>query len=219
MDSTDISFSHLSSRLKELSFDNLPGVEAQIKMAPAIRETDIRLMGAGKNPIPSAVMLLFYPDTNGLTSLVLIKRTDYGGAHSGQVSFPGGRYDATDESLAKTALRETHEEIGVAQSQVEIVGKLTDLYIPPTNFTVSPFLALSARTPVFSPNCREVASLIEVRVSELFNPSNIGMEIIRLHNGMMLETPCYFLNGHVVWGATAMIISELAEYLQGNTIG
>jgi 8-oxo-dGTP pyrophosphatase MutT (NUDIX family) len=212
----NFSQNHFISNLRKLRFNDLPGIESHLKMAPSIRETDIRMMGAGKNPIPSSVMLLFYPSSNRVASIVFIRRTNYGGAHSGQVSFPGGRRDIADQSLARTALRETYEEIGVEESKIKIIGQLTNLYIPPSNFLVSPFVATTEIIPIFSPDPKEVASLIEVDVKELFDPSNTGFDIIRLQEGIMLETPCFFLNGNVVWGATAMILNEFLEYYHNN---
>jgi len=212
MKNKQLNFDQIYSDLKEKRFENLPGIEAQLKMAPLIREDDIRKMGAGKTPTHSAVMVLLYPAKNGFASLVLIKRTDFGGAHSGQISFPGGKFDATDQSLLNTALRETHEEVGIRIKEGEVIGKLTDLYIPPSNFLVSPFLAATSITPKFLPDTKEVASLIEVDVRELFKPENRRVEKIRLQEGFIIETPCFLINGHIVWGATAMIINEFLEF-------
>ncbi len=217
MNSTLVNFGKFYSCLKGLSFDNLPGVEAQWKMAPSIRESDMRKMGAGRSPNLSAVMLFFYPSPNLKASLILIKRTESGGAHSGQISFPGGRFENTDLSLEETALRETHEEIGVSANVMEMAGKLTDLYIPPSNFIVSPFVSISQKKPVFRPHPKEVAKLVEVELEELINPDNRRMEKIRLQEGFMLETPCFFINGHIVWGATAMILNEFLEYFNNST--
>jgi 8-oxo-dGTP pyrophosphatase MutT (NUDIX family) len=214
MSLSKLSYNHFITNFRKLRFDNLPGIESHLKMAPSIRETDIRLMGVGKNPILSAVMILIYPNLNGLASLVLIRRTKYGGTHSGQVSFPGGRYDTTDQSLTKTALRETYEEIGVEENQIDIIGRLTDLYIPPSNFMVSPFMATTKTTPTFLPDPKEVASLIEVEVNDLFDPTKRGTDRISLQEGTVLETPCFFLNGNVVWGATAMILNEFLDHYQ-----
>ncbi len=212
MNSSIHNFALFSKQLKELSFDNLPGVEAQLKMAPSIRESHIRGMGAGKSPIPSAVMLLIYPSSRGQAFMVLIKRTNNGGAHAGQISFPGGRYDAADLNLQETALRETKEEIGALANELEVIGKLTDLYIPPSNFMVSPYVSIAAKKPNFFPDPKEVSGLIEVNLIELVNPKHRGFEKIRLQEGLTIETPCFYLKKHIVWGATAMILNEFAEY-------
>lgn len=200
--------------LGNIDFFSLPGVQAQLIMAPAIRHADILGMGAGREPVKSSVLLLFYPDTSGQVTTVLIQRPEYNGAHSGQISFPGGRHEPGDPDLAHTALRETNEEIGVDLGMVSIQGKLTDLFIPPSNFIVSPFVGIAEYRPVFTPDPVEVAGILEFSLKELLNPSCREMRELTLRDGYRLETPCFNLNGHIVWGATAMIISEMAAAIE-----
>ncbi len=199
--------------LENADFSNLPGVQAQLQMAPSIRHTDIRNMGLGRNPVQSSVLLLFYPDKVQQATTVLIQRPEYDGAHSGQISFPGGRRETGDPDLAYTALREAKEEIGVDPGLVDLKGKLTELFIPPSNFIVTPFIGISKSRPDFIPDPGEVAAILEFSLKDLLNPACMEMKHIRLRDGHRLETPCYNMNGHIIWGATAMIISEMAEVI------
>ncbi len=200
--------------LENADFSNLPGVQAQLQMAPSIRHSDILHMGVGKNPVQSSVLLLFYPDKEQQVATVLIQRPEYDGAHSGQISFPGGRHESGDPDLAFTALREANEEIGVDPGLVNLKGRLTDLFIPPSNFIVTPFIGISESRPDFLPDPVEVAAILEFSLKDLLNPACREMKLISLRDGQRLETPCYNMGGHIIWGATAMIISEMAEVIK-----
>lgn len=206
-------FKDFASLLRGLPYDRLPGLEAQLKLAPINRKLEISSLGNGKNAVKSAVLFLFFPDENGCTTTVFIKRPEYNGAHSGQISFPGGRYEPSDPDLDFTALRETHEEIGVPPSDVELVGKLSDLFIPPSNYIVSPYLGLAKQRPAFVPEPSEVAGIIEIKLSDFFQPANCQTKQITLIGGYSLQTPCYIINGHVIWGATAMMVSEFLAFV------
>jgi 8-oxo-dGTP pyrophosphatase MutT (NUDIX family) len=208
------SFNKFVRCLESADFSNLPGVKAQLLMAPSIRHTDILNMGIGRNPVKSSVLLLFYPGTEQQVTTVLIQRPEYDGAHSGQISFPGGRFEPGDTDLAYTALRETHEEIGVDPGMVDLKGRLTDLFIPPSNFIVTPFLGISESRPTFIPDPGEVAAILEISLKDLLNPACREMKVLTLRDGYRLETPCFNLNGNIIWGATAMIISEMAKIIE-----
>jgi 8-oxo-dGTP pyrophosphatase MutT (NUDIX family) len=200
--------------LENADFSNLPGVQAQLQMAPSIRHNDILNMGHGRNPIQSSVLLLFYPDKYQQVTTVLIQRPEYDGVHSGQISFPGGKREPGDPDLAHTALREAQEEIGVDPGLVHLKGRLTDLFIPPSNFIVTPFLGISVSRPDFIPDPGEVAAILEISLEDLLNPASKQMQLLTLRDGYRLETPCFILNGHIIWGATAMIIYEMAELIK-----
>jgi len=202
------SFSDFVACLERMDFTALPGMEGQLLMAPQARLSDIKSRGEGRNAVPSGVLLLFFPLDGGQTGTVFIQRTQYNGPHSGQISFPGGRREAADPDLGFTALRETREEIGVDPADVRLVGKLTDLYIPPSNFIVSPYLGVCDRRPDFCPDPVEVAGVVEVELRSFFLPENRRKKLIALSGGHQLETPCFIINGHMIWGATAMIVSE-----------
>lgn len=208
-----VSFEAMLPELMSLNFEKLPGIDAQVKMAPLNREKDIRSMGAGRNPIHSSVLLLCYPLRSGKTGILLIERQQYPGHHSGQISFPGGRVEASDQGLETTALRETFEETGVNTSEIKLIGKLTPLYIPPSNHLVFPFVGVALEHPLFQPDPVEVARILEIPLIDLIDPANLRYEIIKLSNGLEVQTPCYVIDGHVIWGATAMILCEFIDML------
>jgi 8-oxo-dGTP pyrophosphatase MutT (NUDIX family) len=180
------------------------GREAQLKMAPlprAIRRPDERY----GEPRVGAVLVLLYPQ-HGTTYLALTRRPDSLKDHSGQVSFPGGKVEP-DESLTEAALRETWEELGVPPSSVAVLGELTSLYIPPTDFEVHPFVGWVPFRPNFIPNTTEVAELLEVSVDHLLQPNTRHKEPWQFGTYTM-DVPFYDVQGHKVWGATAMMLSE-----------
>lgn len=163
----------------------------------------------------SGVLILLYPGQLQETyRFALIRRPEYEGVHSGQVSLPGGRYEPSDRDLSDTALRETEEEIGVIASSVELLGALSELYIPPSNFMVHPFVGWTDRRPVFIPDHQEVEEVIEADLTDLMDDRKIKKRKIPLRNGLVILAPCFELGGSVVWGATAMILSEFREVVR-----
>ena len=148
---------------------DLPSTSAHIKMAPLER---IKILEVGfstaTNPRKAAVMMLFYPK-NDITHLVLILRNTYPGVHSSQIAFPGGKVEKTDSDLKETALRETYEEIGVHADKIEVIKEFTPVYIPPSNFIVSPFLGITTSELEFTLQEEEVAGIIEVPLSLLLD--------------------------------------------------
>lgn len=179
------------------------GRAAQLKMAPLPRAVR-RPPKAGK-PRVGAVLVLLYPYRNAV-HVALTRRPDSLKDHSGQVSFPGGKVER-DEEAVDAALRETWEELGVAPDVVQVVGELTSLYIPPTDFEVHPYVGWSAIRPKFTPNPREVAALIEVSIPYLLHPDHVHREPWQFGSYTM-DVPYYEVEGHKVWGATAMMLSE-----------
>ncbi len=197
------------------SFKNLPGWEAQKTMAPLARLSADLSKIIQPNHREGGVMLLLYPGDNAALQFVLIRRQTYNGAHSGQVSFPGGAREA-GEALLDTALRETAEEIGVFPHTLQVLGALTPVYIPPSNFMVYPFAAYSAARPNFSPNRREVAELIEVPLAMLLSNNIREMVKMEIKPFGMTDVPCYNFWGNKVWGATAMILKEFRELVKND---
>lgn len=197
--------------LKERFLTPLPGEVAHAKMAAL---SSIR---AGLKPNErtrrSAVLILFYP-YDGEVYLPLILRPAYDGVHAGQMAFPGGRYEPTDEDLIRTALREAQEEIGLRLTDVEVVGVLSELFIPPSNFFVLPVVAYQPYRPEFFPDPREVEKVLEVRFVEVQDKSIVGMSEIQVR-GSLIQAPHYLIQNYKVWGATAMMISELLTVLEG----
>jgi 8-oxo-dGTP pyrophosphatase MutT (NUDIX family) len=149
--------------------------------------------------------------------VVLTRRPEYPGAHGGQISLPGGRREG-DEPLQITALREAQEEVGLAPDAVEVMGRLSPLYTPPSNFYIYPFIAYSSARPAFQPDAKEVAELIEAPLSLLLNPAIRKEEIWHFPNYGERHVPFFDVFGHRVWGATAMILSEFITLLQNNGV-
>jgi len=189
----------------------LPGSEAQQKMSPSIRnhsdeKNDPRLAR------DSSVLILFYQKGEKLY-FPLIERTNGNHKHSGQISLPGGKYELSDKNLVETAIRETEEELGLLADKIHIIGPITGLYIPISNFQVQPILAYYDDLPQFKADSFEVNQIIETEIQELFNKKNKHEEIIH-KNGFEIKAPYYDVKGHKLWGATAMIVSELEELLK-----
>ena len=153
------------------------------------------------------VLILFYQHQDAFW-LPLILRPKYDGVHAGQMAFPGGRFEKTDESLLRTALREAQEEIGIKAADVQILGVLSELFIPPSNFYVLPVVGRLAYRPDFYPDAREVERVFEVNLQEIMNENIIGLTEIDVR-GTKIDAPFYLIQDHKVWGATAMMISEL----------
>ena len=199
----------LEDRLKR----PLPGRSAQLKMSSLVRIQEMMNFSHGLDAIQSSVLILFYPIEDGI-GLVLMLRPEYKGIHSGQISLPGGKYEEDDESLIFTALREAKEEIGVDPTQIQIIGQLTEMYIPPSNFMVTPVMGYQATKPVFMADPKEVARIVEIDLKDLLDSKNFQMKKMKLRLGFNLKVPSYVIDGNIIWGATAMILSELVEIIR-----
>lgn len=158
----------------------------------------------------AAVLALFYPDKTGETTFSLMLRETYKGVHSAQVSFPGGKQEVEDLDFYDTALRETYEELGIPKKDVCYIKELSEIYIPPSNFLVFPFMGYLKKSPRFFTN-NEVAELIEVKLKDLMNPANQKEKTMDFSDGLKIKTQYFDLNNHVVWGATALILAEIQE--------
>ena len=199
----------MASKIQNLE---LPGEEAHFKMSPLVRIAQLKSVKLSeRDPRIAAVMALCYPSENNLATLLLILRKTYQGVHSNQVGFPGGKAEVFDKDLLATAFRETHEEVGVESHSVTVVKSLSQVYIHPSNFIVQPFLGFSDHKPQFIIQESEVEKLIEVPVSMLLDPSNVVSEIMHTSYAENIEVPTYNLSGYSVWGATAMMLSEIKE--------
>lgn len=209
-----MNFEEFTQYIPKILNHRLPAINAHLKMAPLERRLAMDPQSyAEKNPRLSAVMMLFYPK-NGDACLVLTKRNEYAGVHSAQISFPGGKADADDIDLAHTALRETFEEIGVAGSDIDIIMPFTQIYIPPSNFLVSPFLGFSNSELEFKPNPYEVSEIIELPLDALLDDSIVVNVELQTSYAQKIAVPAFKFQEHIVWGATAMILSELKETLK-----
>lgn len=196
--------------IKQALAQPLPGLAAILPMVPAYRRAELARYPPPSTGRQAAVLVLLYP-YRGEWHLPLTRRTDSVETHKGQVSLPGGAQEE-GESLHETALREAHEEIAVDPAQVEILGALSSIYIPPSNFFLHPFVAWAAHRPAFRPLPGEVAELIETPLAALSDPANLREEdwLIR---GQTMRIPFYQLGSHKVWGATAMVLAELVVTL------
>jgi 8-oxo-dGTP pyrophosphatase MutT (NUDIX family) len=192
----------------------LPASEAHYRMAPKERIESLKNLNYDSlNPKDAAVLMLFYPK-NGRTHLVLIVRNSYKGIHSAQIAFPGGKYETNDQTYENTALRETHEEIGVPPEKIEIIMPFTNLYIQPSNFMVYPFLGICKEEIIFVPDANEVAQIIELPLSDFLNDNLIITTKMSTSYAKNSTIPAFEINKHIVWGATAMMLSELKEVLK-----
>ncbi|MFD0931219.1 NUDIX hydrolase [Psychroflexus salinarum] len=204
-------FSSLTDLISKLKKIELPGETFHYDLAPLFRQDELKRIDLkGKDPNYAGVLSLLYPK-DGKAYMAFILRKTYKGVHSNQIGFPGGRVEEIDENIMETALRETEEEIGISASSIQIIKPLTQLYIPPSNFLVHPFLSIIDFEPIFVLQESEVENLIELPLSICLDKSNFKKEIIDASYAKNVEVPAYNFEGHVVWGATAMILSEIRE--------
>ncbi|OYT16524.1 MAG: coenzyme A pyrophosphatase [Bacteroidetes bacterium 4572_77] len=190
-------------------------------MAPKDRQEGLLHRQWPKDAKQSAVTFLLYPVDNRW-HVVVMKRVEYDGVHSGQISLPGGQKEAVDKDLLATAQREFEEETGVFIPYDAYVGPLSDLYIPPSNFLVQAFVAVLEEEPHFKPDASEVQELISLDLESLFSPTNFKQDEVVMRGGggnpQTIKAPCYALKGLRIWGATAMIISEIQQLMEDNSM-
>lgn len=208
-------FTEFLNKALKVTKMELPGEDFHLKMAPIERLLELKQIARDKQTAKkAAVLVLFYPSEIGKTNLILILRKTYKGVHSNQVGFPGGKYEEGDENYLNTALRETEEEVGVLRETVSVLKELTEIYIPPSNFFVQPYFGVTEITPHFIAQEDEVESLIEVDLDHFMDDAIIITETLTTSYAKGMEVPAYLINGHVVWGATAMMLSEVREILK-----
>jgi 8-oxo-dGTP pyrophosphatase MutT (NUDIX family) len=213
MEPRETTFDELIRKLETRLKCPLPGLPAQLSMSSNVRMRQMMNVSTPDTAIPSSVLLLLYP-VKGIAYTVFMKRPQYDGIHSGQMSFPGGKAEEGDADPSETALREAREEIGIDPRQVTLLGKLTDLYIPPSNFVVSPFIGYSRPAPIFRIDPAEVERILEVSIPELLSESNVKEVHIRLREGFEIDAPAFVIGGDTIWGATAMMVAEFCEILR-----
>ncbi|MGG8498045.1 NUDIX hydrolase [Tenacibaculum sp. TC6] len=206
-------FSDFINQIHRFQHSSLGGIQSQFKLAPELRKKYSEEMILTKTPKQAAVLALFYPDEYNRTNFLLTQRASYKGTHSAQISFPGGKVDNQDNTLEETALRETDEEVGVTTNEITIIRQLSDTYIPPSNFLVAPFMGFCEHKPSFIPN-NEVANIIEVLVEDLLDDNNIISVPMNTSYMQNIEVPCFKLNDYIVWGATAMMLSEIKDLIK-----
>ncbi len=198
-----ITRSDLIERLVEL-----PGERAHYDFSP-LRGSSQALLAAGASYRESAVSIILFPEEKDVKCIVT-KRQSYEGKHSGEISFPGGKKEETDASLLHTAIRETKEEIGMDLFQHEFLKTLTPVYIPVSQFLISPQLFWVERERSYALNEREVNTLIELSLRDLFTEESIERRDILVNSQMKLkQVPHFVQNKTAIWGATAVMLNEL----------
>jgi 8-oxo-dGTP pyrophosphatase MutT (NUDIX family) len=198
----------LADRLRQ----PLPGVEAQIRMSPTPVNQERFAFKERPDARLGAVLVLFHPGTNGI-HFPLIQRPEYPGAHSGQVSFPGGKYEQSDKDLTQTALREAQEEVGANPGEITVLGSMSELYIPASNFRVLPVIGVTYTTPQFVPEEKEVAQILSADVNGLLQ-QEIAVKDMIVGPNIKIRSPFFTVENRVVWGATAMMLGELLQILE-----
>lgn len=193
----------------------LPGALAQDRMSSRVRLPLEVYLEKHPDYRTSAVLMLLYP-VDRVVHTLIIRRPSYEGIHSGQLALPGGKKDEADPDAVRTAIRETKEEIGVDVPEENIIGELTSLYIPPSNFLVHSYIAWMDERPQFIPDPREVDVVIEVPLSTFIDPSIKARKRIYIGANTYVDAPCYVLGENLLWGATAMLFSEMEYILEGG---
>ena len=206
-------FKHFKNSVSRLSDLSLGGLDAQFELAPKFREKYTRDFIVAQNAKKAAVLALFYPNVQGETCFLLTLRANYNGTHASQISFPGGKFESSDDSLKTTALREAQEEVGIQPDDVRIFKQLTDVFIPPSNFLVTPFLGLLHYTPILTKNV-EVEENIEVLLKDLLHENAFSTTIVTTSYAKNIAVPCFNLSNFMVWGATAMMLNEIKVLLK-----
>src|SRR5690606_30991495 len=204
------SFVRQLSKIRNIA---LPAETSHLKMAPPERrDILVNLDLNAVSPRRAAVLMLVYPK-NSMATLALIERNSYKGVHSSQVAFPGGKRESCDVSDMATALRETEEEIGIPRKDITVVQPFSEIYIPPSNFMVSPFLSYIDYEPNFVPDPREVSAMVEFPIADLLDPDCVFLKTMPTSYSTSIAVPSFRVRNYAVWGATAMMLSELKDVL------
>jgi 8-oxo-dGTP pyrophosphatase MutT (NUDIX family) len=192
----------------------LPGKKGQYIMAPEYRP-DYELEEVMKfNPKIGGVLLLLDPNGEEI-KVILTLRKQYDGTHSGQMSFPGGKKDPSDVDVVDTALRETSEEIGISREHIRVLGRLSELYIPPSNFLVYPSVGVMSSEAAFKKQESEVEEIVSIPLSFFLDEKNRSTTKIKVMGSMTADVPAYLYDNYIIWGATAIMMSEFV-YLLNN---
>ena len=215
-----MNFKDLKRIIPKLKLSNLNSKASQIKLAPSFRKEFIKL-NSNKllNSKKAAVIAALYEDDNNLVRIILILRNTYNGVHSNQIGFPGGRIEEYDKTLFDTAIRETFEEIGVTVDKDALIRELQEIYIPPSNFNVYPFLVFLNHPPSFVKDYKEVKEIITIDLESLLNCEitqtliPIPSKLNELNTQKNIQVPSFKLAGYNVWGATAMMLSEIKDLI------
>ena len=199
---------NLSSRLT----DALPSALAHDALRAIPIGTNLPKFEHKRPPRPGSVLILLY-EKEGRILFPLIKRNEYKGAHSGQVSFPGGKAEAGEDAI-ETALREAEEEIGINPDTVSVVGRLSEFYVIPSNFLVTPVVASTSITPEFRPDPYEVQRILHADLADIVRDDAVKTKEIIAGGSFRMNAPHFEIEQEIVWGATAMMLNELRLVIQ-----
>jgi 8-oxo-dGTP pyrophosphatase MutT (NUDIX family) len=193
----------------------LPGQYAQKSMSPLPIDPKRFDFNFSEDPKKGAVLILIYPEGKN-AFFPLIKRPTYPGVHSGQIAFPGGKMEPEDENLAFTAIREAWEEVGILPEDVKLLGSISDLFVPASNFLVSPIIGYSEKKPQFIPERKEVDRIIETPLDLLLRLETRKHRVLEVGGRVKLNAPYFDIENEIVWGATAMILGEFLQILENG---
>lgn len=207
-----MSFEELTQKLSERLLLELPGATAHEPMRAIPIGSTIPKFEHKLPAKPGSVLILLYEE-DGIVKFPLIKRPEYLGAHSGQISLPGGKAE-NGETPIETALREGEEEIGIDGSKVKVLGRLSDFFVIPSNFLVTPIVG-TISNPVFTPDKREVARILAADLFDLLREEAVLQKEIIAAGQYRMMAPHFEIDGEVVWGATAMMLNELRLVVRG----
>jgi 8-oxo-dGTP pyrophosphatase MutT (NUDIX family) len=206
---------HLRKKMQQ----PLPGYKVQLGLysEQGLKEYENHLQkfdpASEQNTRQSSVLILLY-EKEGQIFFPLIQRPEYDGMHSGQIALPGGKVEPSDEDVQATALRETFEEIGIPTKGITVIGSLTPVFIPPSRFWVNVLIGYSTNLPAFVPDKREVDAIIEFPLEHLNHSEFIEEREVMRTPQWKMKAPGYVFQGHFIWGATSMILTELREMIK-----
>ena len=208
-----LQFNAFLSNIRKALDKPLPGIQSQGKMAPPHRPIELRIPKRGDRVIDSAVLILLWPDGDQI-STVFILRPEYDGVHSNQIAFPGGKHETEDVDFVATALREAQEEVGINPETVTILGQLSPLFIPPSQFLVYPIVGYTTDAPVFIPDPIEIKEVIPCHLFDFLKQDSFIIQDLKIGERILPDIPCYKIGKRLIWGATAMIFSELLDIIR-----
>ncbi|MBN1819264.1 MAG: CoA pyrophosphatase [Prolixibacteraceae bacterium] len=205
---------NIIQKLKLAITGKLPGKISHVKMLPPGRQLEI--LPEDKSFLKkSSVLIILYPDKTAI-NCILIKRPANMKNHAGQIAFPGGEIDKSDKNAFEAALREANEEVGIDPGSIEIIGQLSEFYVHISSFLIFPYIGWCNKTPDLSPNRNEVDKIIDFPLSNYISDNKASCCNIQTVTGN-LNVPCYKYKGEIIWGATAMILTELLDLLRLNS--
>lgn len=206
-------FTEIEKLANRIASGNLPGKEAQIRMVSDRFKDRYFELQPNAQTREGAVLILLYPEKDTLGLPLILRPQNEKGVHSGQAAFPGGKKDETDKDFIQTALREAQEEVSLDISEVKILGQISPLFVFASNFMVYPTVAYTEKKPCLQANPAEVAEIFFTDIDTLKNPVTIKKTLISTPQ-YTFEAPYFDIAGKIVWGATAMMLSELIAILE-----